>query len=55
MSLSFEWVLGITVMMDSGNGYTGLGSACGFSVEHACVLTTTDISMIKQDDTKLLR
>lgn len=28
--------------LEMGGIYTGLGSACRFSVEHACVLTTND-------------
>ena len=44
----FEGCFGFLVMMNWDDGYTGLGSACRFSVEHACVLTTTGISMIQQ-------
>jgi len=57
--MSFLWVwvafcLGIYMGHDGignglGYGYAGLGSACGLLVEHACVLTTTDTSMIKHN------
>jgi len=46
----FRFVGGFGFFGHDGLGWwiTGLGSACRFSVEHACVLTTTGISMIQQ-------